>query len=95
MICGNEFPSHYCSFTSGNRCPICSHGIITKEKCRQIFEKSGAFQLLEYRGLGGKTKHIVRHNCNYEWEVNYDSFILNEGCPRCSRNAVITEEQCC
>ena len=66
---------------------------ITEEKCRQAFEESGEYRVLEYRGKGCKTKHLVKHLvCGYEYDAHYSDFINNHRCPYCAGIAPITEK---
>jgi predicted RNA-binding Zn-ribbon protein involved in translation (DUF1610 family)/ribosomal protein S18 len=93
--CGYDWEINYHNFSCGNRCPDCGGKIvITEEKCHQVFEGSGEYQLIEYRGLGSQTKHLIRHNCGYEWSVCYNNFINDHHCPDCAGLSVITEEKC-
>ena len=78
--CGYEWEVNYASFTLNGGCPNCAgHVPITEAKCRQIFEESGEFQLLKWKGLGCKTKHLARHSCGYEWNIIYHDFNNGEG----------------
>ena len=70
---------------------------LTKEQVCKLFEESGEYKVLEYRGLGHNTKHLIIHKCGYEWEITYSAFIdkrLHQSCPDCAGLAPITEEKC-
>ena len=68
-----------------------------KNKFVEYLKKYCEFQLLKWKGLGAFTKHLVRHRCGYEWEVNYACFsqAIGSGCPDCAiKNNSISEEKC-
>ena len=64
--------------------------LLVKNNASQIFEETKEYQLLEWKGKGSITKHVVKHLiCNHEWEVTYHSFT---GCPKCA--SYRTENMC-
>lgn len=98
--CNNyEFMSAPSDFLQGYGCPKCAGRMrkTQKEFEQEVFEAVGN----EYTVLGtyrnGKTKLLMRHNCekcnNHEWEVVPKNFLLNgTRCPVCAGNQKITNK---
>ena len=99
--CNNyEFMSAPSDFLQGYGCPKCAgHMRKTQEQfIKEVFEAVGN----KYTVLGtyknGKTKILMRHNCdkcnNYEWETIPKNFLINgTRCPKCAGNIKLTHKE--
>jgi len=88
LVSYSYFPLHRCKNCAG-------FAPITEEKCRTVFEDTGEYQLLEYRGKGHQTNHLIKHLvCGYEYLVSYDNFSHNRRCRKCAGRLPVTEEKC-
>ena len=84
--CGHEYMVTPVKFSSGNRCPKCSHGSTRKtieDIKKEIEEVDPNYELVsEYKGR--KTKVKLRHSCGCEFETYIWNFLKNGvRCPNC------------
>lgn len=95
LLCGYTYPVNYNHFTSHNsRCRNCAGSLpITREEVSEILSNNG-YKLVEYNGIGNKTKHLVEHLlCGYKYPVNYSDFKSGSSrCHKCSKRCRISKE---
>lgn len=85
LLCpkGHQFEMSYNTLQKGYRCKFCSgKATHTEEDFIKILEEEKN-QLLEYRGIGNKRKHLVLCPNGHKFETSYDNFRRGSRCPEC------------
>ena len=83
LLCpkGHQFEMSYNTLQKGYRCKFCSgKATHTEEDFIKILEEEKN-QLLEYRAIGNKRKHLVLCPNGHKFETSYDNFRLGSRCP--------------
>lgn len=92
--CGRVYDVHPNKFLHGNRCSVCTFKEMGARSAHTLTHFKGmVFDLVgeEFVVLGdytnNRTKTKMKHNvCGYEWEVQPDSFLGGNRCPRCKES---------
>jgi len=96
--CGFEYPVKPHHFLHDSRCPECfgNKKKTTEQYKKEVYKLANDEYTVLGEYIGAHKKILMKHNtCNYEWDIDANSFLQGTRCPNCAGNIKKTHEQYC